>query len=86
MYSRVLPILIISKNIVHSLLFQIPEWNEDWNEWNKEIHIKCTYDGTEVWRRNYRNNGLGMVFKSKPLSKDARRILVSMAILEWQKP
>ncbi|CAM6006757.1 unnamed protein product (chloroplast) [Sphagnum balticum] len=44
----VLPILIISKNIVRSLLFQIPEWNEDWNEWNKEIHIKCTYDGTEV--------------------------------------
>jgi hypothetical protein len=35
------PILIISKNIVRSLLFQIPEWN-------KEIHIKCTYDGTEV--------------------------------------
>nr|AND47535.1 hypothetical protein RF1 [Sphagnum lenense] len=44
----VLPILIISKNMVRSLLFQIPEWNEDWNEWNKEIHIKCTYDGTEV--------------------------------------
>nr|AND48356.1 hypothetical protein RF1 [Eosphagnum rigescens] len=44
----VLPVLIISKNIVRLLLFQIPEWNEDWNEWNKEIHIKCTYDGTEV--------------------------------------
>jgi hypothetical protein len=29
-------------------LFQIPEWNEDWNEWNKEIHIECTYDGTKV--------------------------------------
>ena len=44
----VLPILIISKNIIRLFLFQIPEWNEDWSEWNKEIHIKCTYDGTEV--------------------------------------
>lgn len=44
----VLPILIISKNIIRLILFQTPEWNEDWNDWNKEIYIKCTYDGTEV--------------------------------------
>jgi hypothetical protein len=44
----ILPILIISKNIIRMILFQIPEWNEDWNDWNKEIYIKCTYDGTEV--------------------------------------
>jgi len=44
----VLPILIISKNIIRLILFQTPEWSEDWNEWNKEIYIKCTYDGTEV--------------------------------------
>nr|YP_009642856.1 TIC214 [Reboulia hemisphaerica]QCP68414.1 TIC214 [Reboulia hemisphaerica] len=44
----ILPILIILKNIVRLLLFQIPEWNQDWYEWNKEIHIRCTYDGTEV--------------------------------------
>nr|YP_009732916.1 hypothetical chloroplast RF19 [Diphyscium foliosum]QHU77258.1 hypothetical chloroplast RF19 [Diphyscium foliosum] len=44
----VLPILIISKNVIRLILFQTPEWNEDWNEWNKEIYIKCTYDGTEV--------------------------------------
>nr|YP_009041054.1 Ycf1 [Tetraphis pellucida]AIB08491.1 Ycf1 [Tetraphis pellucida] len=43
-----LPILIIFKNGLRLLLFQTPEWNEDWNEWQKEIHIKCTYDGTEV--------------------------------------
>jgi hypothetical protein len=43
-----LPILIVSKNITRLVLFQVPEWNKDWNEWNKEIHIKCTYDGTEV--------------------------------------
>nr|YP_009682237.1 hypothetical protein [Fissidens nobilis]QDQ38639.1 hypothetical protein [Fissidens nobilis] len=44
----VLPILIIFKNIIRLILFQIPEWSEDWNDWNKEIYIKCTYDGTEV--------------------------------------
>src|SRR5579875_1366358 len=44
----VLPILIISKNIIRLILFQTPEWNEDWNDWSKEIYIKCTYDGTEV--------------------------------------
>nr|YP_009912501.1 hypothetical protein [Bartramia pomiformis]QLJ53783.1 hypothetical protein [Bartramia pomiformis] len=44
----VLPILIISKNIIRLILFQTPEWSEDWNEWKKEIYIKCTYDGTEV--------------------------------------
>ena len=43
-----LPLLIILKNISRLLLFQNPEWNEDWSEWNKEIHIRCTYDGTEV--------------------------------------
>lgn len=44
----VLPIVIIFKNIIRLILFQTPEWNEDWTEWKKEIYIKCTYDGTEV--------------------------------------
>lgn len=44
----VLPILIIFKNVIRLILFQKTEWNEDWNDWNKEIYIKCTYDGTEV--------------------------------------
>lgn len=44
----ILPTLIISKNIIRLLLFQTPEWSEDWNDWNKEMYIKCTYDGIEV--------------------------------------
>lgn len=44
----VLPTLIVSKNIIRLILFQTPEWGQDWNDWNKEIYIKCTYDGTEV--------------------------------------
>uniref|UniRef100_A0AAT9UTR5 Protein TIC 214 n=1 Tax=Pallavicinia longispina TaxID=280536 RepID=A0AAT9UTR5_9MARC len=47
----VLPTLVILKNISRLLLFQNPEWSEDWIEWNKEIHIRCTYDGTEVSER-----------------------------------
>nr|UCU07100.1 hypothetical chloroplast RF19 [Cycas maconochiei subsp. viridis] len=43
----ILPSLIIAKNIGRMLLFQVPEWDEDWGEWSREIHIKCTYDGIE---------------------------------------
>jgi threonine/homoserine/homoserine lactone efflux protein len=44
----ILPLLIILKNMSRLFLFQNTEWNEDWSEWTKELHIKCTYDGTEV--------------------------------------
>nr|YP_009555472.1 hypothetical chloroplast RF1 [Dendrolycopodium obscurum]AZU95326.1 hypothetical chloroplast RF1 [Dendrolycopodium obscurum] len=44
----VIPLLIISKNIIRILFFQVPEWKEDWNQWSNEIYIKCNYDGTEV--------------------------------------
>nr|BCL51126.1 hypothetical chloroplast RF1 [Oxystophyllum changjiangense] len=43
-----LPSLIIAKNIFRMLLFQIPEWDEDFHEWNREIHIKCTYNGVQL--------------------------------------
>nr|YP_010930780.1 hypothetical chloroplast RF1 [Aerides odorata]WKL06968.1 hypothetical chloroplast RF1 [Aerides odorata] len=44
----ILPSLIIAKNLFRMLLFQIPEWNEDFKEWNREIHIKCTYSGVQL--------------------------------------
>nr|QHN58337.1 Ycf1 [Cleisostoma simondii var. guangdongense] len=44
----ILPSLIIAKNLFRMLLFQIPEWNEDFKEWNREIHIKCTYNGVQL--------------------------------------
>lgn len=44
----ILPSLIIGKNIFRMLLFQIPEWDEDFKEWNREIHIKCTYNGVQL--------------------------------------
>nr|YP_009248662.1 hypothetical chloroplast RF19 [Corypha lecomtei]AMW66714.1 hypothetical chloroplast RF19 [Corypha lecomtei] len=44
----VLPSLIIAKNIGRILLFQSPEWYEDLKEWNREMHVKCTYNGVQL--------------------------------------
>nr|YP_010859600.1 hypothetical protein RF1 [Chuniophoenix suoitienensis]WGM74027.1 hypothetical protein RF1 [Chuniophoenix suoitienensis] len=44
----VLPSLIIAKNIGRMLLFQFPEWYEDLKEWNREMHVKCTYNGVQL--------------------------------------
>ena len=43
-----LPSLIITKNIIRILLFQNPEWSEDFRDWSREVHIKCTYQGIPV--------------------------------------
>uniref|UniRef100_A0AAU7E4A5 Protein TIC 214 n=1 Tax=Gastrodia elata f. elata TaxID=2996546 RepID=A0AAU7E4A5_9ASPA len=43
-----LPFLIIVKNLLRILLFQIPEWDKDFKEWAKEMHIKCTYNGVQL--------------------------------------
>nr|YP_009431445.1 hypothetical protein ycf1 [Anthericum ramosum]ASW26881.1 hypothetical protein ycf1 [Anthericum ramosum] len=44
----ILPLLIIVKNIGRILLFQSPEWHEDWKELNIEMHVKCTYNGVQL--------------------------------------
>nr|YP_010163351.1 hypothetical chloroplast RF19 [Kotschya aeschynomenoides]QRI61143.1 hypothetical chloroplast RF19 [Kotschya aeschynomenoides] len=43
-----LPSLIITKNIVRMLLFQFPEWLQDFRDWQKEMYIKCTYNGVQL--------------------------------------
>nr|UXF57924.1 hypothetical chloroplast RF19 [Gastrodia bawanglingensis] len=43
-----LPLLIIVKNILRVLFFKIPEWEKDFKEWSKEMHIKCTYNGVQL--------------------------------------
>nr|WIL97816.1 hypothetical chloroplast RF1 [Callitropsis funebris] len=43
-----LPILIIAKNIGRTLLFQVPEWERDWKNMEKETYLKCNYDGYEL--------------------------------------
>nr|YP_009770059.1 hypothetical chloroplast RF19 [Genista tinctoria]QIT00761.1 hypothetical chloroplast RF19 [Genista tinctoria] len=44
----ILPSLIIIKNIVRILLFQFPEWSEDFRDWSREMYIKCTYNGVQL--------------------------------------
>nr|YP_010173545.1 hypothetical chloroplast RF1 [Medicago coronata]QSJ48724.1 hypothetical chloroplast RF1 [Medicago coronata] len=58
----IVPSLIITKNIIRMLLFQKPEWSEDFRDWRREVHIKCTYQGIPVSDKelpnNWFNNGI----------------------------
>nr|QGW36292.1 Ycf1 [Caltha palustris] len=54
----VLPSLIIAKNIGRMLLFQLPEWHEDLEEWNREMHVKCTYNGVQLSETEFPKNWL----------------------------
>nr|YP_009766400.1 hypothetical chloroplast RF19 [Goodia macrocarpa]QIS96852.1 hypothetical chloroplast RF19 [Goodia macrocarpa] len=48
-----LPSLIITKNIARILLFQFPEWSEDFRDWNREMYIKCTYNGVQLSEKEF---------------------------------
>nr|WPN85251.1 hypothetical protein RF1 [Polygonatum inflatum] len=54
----ILPLLIIAKNIGRMLLLQFPEWYEDLKEWNKEMHVKCTYNGVQLSETEFPKNWL----------------------------
>nr|WNM89796.1 hypothetical chloroplast RF19 [Sophora moorcroftiana] len=54
----ILPSLIITKNIVRILLFQFPEWSEDFRDWKREMYIKCTYNGVQLSEREFPKNWL----------------------------
>nr|YP_010733630.1 hypothetical protein RF1 [Rhodotypos scandens]WEG92899.1 hypothetical protein RF1 [Rhodotypos scandens] len=54
----ILPSLIIAKNIVRILLFQFPEWSEDLKDWNREMHVKCTYNGVQLSEKEFPKNWL----------------------------
>nr|YP_010040896.1 hypothetical chloroplast RF19 [Homalium hainanense]QOZ41828.1 hypothetical chloroplast RF19 [Homalium hainanense] len=53
-----LPSLIIAKNSIRMLLFQIPEWSEDLKDWNREMHVKCTYNGVPLSETEFPKNWL----------------------------
>ncbi|KAK4552640.1 hypothetical protein RGQ29_033021 [Quercus rubra] len=53
-----LPSLIIAKNTLRILLFQFPEWSEDFKDWNKEMHVKCTYNGVQLSEKEFPKNWL----------------------------
>uniref|UniRef100_UPI0030FE9D4D Ycf1 n=1 Tax=Keteleeria hainanensis TaxID=418983 RepID=UPI0030FE9D4D len=70
----ILPSLIIAKNIGRILLFQVPEFSEDWEEMRREVHIKCAPDGTEFsetefpdkWKKNGMQIKLLFPFRLRP--------------------
>nr|YP_009994348.1 Ycf1 protein [Cuscuta africana]QNP08473.1 Ycf1 protein [Cuscuta africana] len=53
-----LPSLIIGKNVGRMLLFQMPEWSEDFEELNRETHVKCTYNGVPLAEKKFPENWL----------------------------
>nr|YP_009775841.1 Ycf1 protein [Leucanthemum virgatum]QJA16067.1 Ycf1 protein [Leucanthemum virgatum] len=62
-----LPLLIIAKNIVRILLRQSPEWYEDFQDWNKEIYLKCSYNGLQFSKTEFPKNWLIDGFQIKVL-------------------
>nr|YP_010566580.1 hypothetical protein RF1 [Medicago heyniana]UZC32049.1 hypothetical protein RF1 [Medicago heyniana] len=73
----IVPSLIITKNIIRILLFQNPEWSEDFRDWRREVHIKCTYQGIPVspkeLPKNWFNEGIQI------------RILYPFVLKPWHK-
>nr|WCD67104.1 Ycf1 [Impatiens sp. 7ak] len=53
-----LPSLIIAKNIGRILFLQVPEWSEDFKEWNNEMYVKCTYNGVQLSETEFPKNWL----------------------------
>nr|YP_010362945.1 hypothetical protein RF1 [Euphorbia pteroneura]UNS16983.1 hypothetical protein RF1 [Euphorbia pteroneura] len=53
-----LPSLIISKNIIRILFFQTPEWSNDFKDWGREMHVKCTYNGVQFSEKEFPKNWL----------------------------
>nr|YP_010999151.1 Ycf1 protein [Boopis anthemoides]WPM92969.1 Ycf1 protein [Boopis anthemoides]WVH38823.1 hypothetical chloroplast RF1 [Boopis anthemoides] len=52
------PSLIIAKNIGRILLLQFPEWSEDFQDLNREMYIKCTYNGIQFSETEFPKNWL----------------------------
>nr|UVI59453.1 Ycf1 [Carpesium abrotanoides] len=62
-----LPLLIIAKNIGRILLRQSPEWSEDFQDWNREIYLKCSYNGLQFSKTEFPKNWLRDGFQIKIL-------------------
>nr|QUG56734.1 Ycf1 protein [Tetrastigma hemsleyanum]WCR50513.1 Ycf1 protein [Tetrastigma hemsleyanum] len=74
----ILPSLIIVKNIGRMLLFQSPEWSEDLKDLNREMHIKCTYNGVQLSEGEFPQNWLRDGIQIK--------ILFPFRLKPWHKP
>lgn len=72
-----LPLLIIAKNIGRILLRQSPEWYEDFQDWNREIYLKCSYDGLQFSKTEFPKNWFSEGFQIK--------ILYPFRLKPWHK-
>nr|YP_009739887.1 Ycf1 [Crepidiastrum lanceolatum]QIC54611.1 Ycf1 [Crepidiastrum lanceolatum] len=62
-----LPLLIIAKNIVRIFLWKSPEWHEDFQDWNREIYLKCSSNGLQFSKTKFPKNWLRRGFQIKIL-------------------
>nr|YP_010362341.1 Ycf1 protein [Youngia gracilipes]UNS16055.1 Ycf1 protein [Youngia gracilipes] len=62
-----LPLLIIAKNIVRILLWKSPEWYEDFQDWNREMYLKCSSNGLQFSKTKFPKNWLRGGFQIKIL-------------------
>nr|YP_009166664.1 ycf1 [Epipremnum aureum]ALB38642.1 ycf1 [Epipremnum aureum] len=72
-----LPSLIIAKNVARMLLFQLPEWRQDFADWREERHIRCTYEGSPLSETEFPNDWLNNGFQIK--------ILYPFRLRPWRK-
>nr|YP_009760825.1 hypothetical chloroplast RF1 [Bidens valida]QIQ57628.1 hypothetical chloroplast RF1 [Bidens valida] len=72
-----LPLLIIAKNIGRILLRQSPEWYEDFQDWNREIYLKCSYNGLQFSKTEFPKNWFSEGFQIK--------ILYPFRLKPWHK-
>nr|YP_010210459.1 hypothetical chloroplast RF1 [Paraboea guilinensis]UBD08343.1 hypothetical chloroplast RF1 [Paraboea guilinensis] len=54
----IFPLFIIAKNIGRIFLLQLPEWSEDLQDWNREMYVKCTYNGVPLSETEFPKNWL----------------------------
>nr|WAJ49216.1 Ycf1 [Correa alba] len=73
-----LPSLIIAKNFGRILLFQDPEWSEDFKDWRREIYVKCTYSGVNLSETEFPKNWLTEGIQIK--------ILFPFRLKPWHRP
>nr|GLL25356.1 hypothetical chloroplast RF19 [Ipomoea trifida] len=71
------------------LLLQIPEWSEDFEEWNREKHIRCTYTGNPLSETEFPENWLTQefvrlfnVYKTKPWIIPSKLLLLNSNLSE----
>nr|WCR49110.1 hypothetical protein [Triplostegia sp. 20922]WCR49193.1 hypothetical protein [Triplostegia sp. 201048] len=62
------PLFIIAKNTVHFLLYRVSDWDEDFAEWEKEIHIPCTHGGVPLRENEFMTYFLSEGFDIKIIS------------------